>query len=413
MAQILEYIKMAFFNILSNKIRSLLTMLGIIIGISSVILIMSLGNGAKNMITSQLSNIGSGQVAIASMDMDYPITLDDLEYIKNNVDAVQSYLFASSFEGSIITPKGEFTGYAYACNASTYLFEQYTVLSKGQYFSEDDCDNGKMVCYITEDDAIKLFGNADVIGMPVDIMINGRNLTYTIIGLTSYAENSSMVTGDTTDMPIYLNLPYTSLENALGLNASEDWESNNATILLKEEANAQETCNQIINILEVRHDCRGENQYFFQSFNDIMATVNTVINVITMFISLVAAISLVVGGVGVMNIMLVSVTERTREIGIRKALGAKTRSIMLQFLSESAIITMLGGLLGILFGFLGAFLISQVVGLVAPDYAFTPSISLGVILLATLFSSAVGIFFGIYPARKAAKLSPIEALRRM
>lgn len=411
MSQIFEYIKMAFFNILSNKIRSLLTMLGIIIGISSVILIMALGNGAKNMITGQLDSIGNGQIAVASMDPSYPITIDDLEYMKENMEEVRAYLFALSINGTITTPKGEFTGFAYGCNADNYLFEQYSVLSKGSYFSEDDYETGKMVCYITENDAIKLFGNTDVIGMPIDIMVDGRNLTYTIIGLTAYASNSSMITFDYENAPIYLNVPLTTFESALGIDTTSDAYS--ANLILNDDADTQEACNQIINILEARHDCRGQNQYMFQSFSDVMSTINTVINVITLFISLVAAISLVVGGVGVMNIMLVSVTERTREIGIRKALGAKTRSIMLQFLSESAIITMLGGLLGILVGFLGAFLISQVVSLVAPNYAFTPSVSLGVILLATLFSSAVGIFFGIYPARKAAKLSPIEALRRM
>lgn len=412
MSQLFEYIKMAFFNILSNKIRSLLTMLGIIIGISSVILIMSLGNGAKNMITGQLDSVGSGQVAVATMDPgNYPITLEDLEYIKANMEEIQAYLFAFSLQGTISTPKGDFTGYAYGCNADNYLFEQYSILSKGRYFSEDDYETGKMVCYITEDDAIKLFGNTDVIGMPVDIMINGRSLTYTIIGLTEYASNTSMITYDYENAPIYLNLPLTTFESALGIVVDSNGYS--ANLLLNDDADTQETCNRIISILEARHDCRGQNQYIFESFSDIMSTVTTVINVITLFISLVAAISLLVGGVGVMNIMLVSVTERTREIGIRKALGAKTRSIMLQFLSESAIITMLGGLLGILFGLLGAYLISQVISLLAPDYAFTPSISLGAIVLATLFSSVVGIFFGIYPARKAAKLSPIEALRRM
>ena len=131
-----------------------------------------------------------------------------------------------------------------------------------------------------------------------------------------------------------------------------------------------------------------------------------------MLISMVAAISLMVGGIGVMNIMLVSVTERTREIGIRKALGAKTKSIMFQFLMESAIITMIGGLIGILSGVAGAFLVARIVSAVNPLLAFTPSVSIATILITTLFSSAIGLFFGIYPAKKAAILSPIEALRR-
>ena len=411
MAQLFEYIKMAFFNILSNKVRSFLTMLGIIIGISSVILIMSLGNGAKNMITTQLDSLGNGQVVIVSIG-EYPITFEDMDYIKENIDGVQAYLFSYSREGTIITPKGEFTGYAYGCNADNYLFETYSTISQGNYFSEEDYEYGRMVCYIAEDDAIKLFGNTDVLGMTIDIQIAGKTLTYTITGLTSYVDSSSMITFDYENAPIYLNLPMTTLSQALGFDLS-DMEYYNTTLVLDGDADAQSTCNQVIRTLESRHNCIGENQYMFQSFNDILATINVVINMITLFISLVAAISLFVGGIGVMNIMLVSVTERTREIGIRKALGAKTRSIMMQFLLESAFITMLGGILGILFGLGGAYIISQFVGLIAPEYAFTPSIGVLSIVITTLFSSAVGLFFGIYPARKAAKLSPIEALRRM
>ena len=152
--------------------------------------------------------------------------------------------------------------------------------------------------------------------------------------------------------------------------------------------------------------------YFYQSFDDIMKTVNSVINLITTFVAFVASVSLLVGGIGVMNIMLVSVTERTREIGIRKALGAKTGSITVQFLAESAFITLIGGIIGILLGVGGAWVIAGVIGMLVPNMSFAPALSLGTILLASAFSSGVGLFFGIYPARKAAKLSPIEALRQ-
>ncbi len=412
MAQLLEYIKMAFFNILSNKVRSLLTMLGIIIGISSVILIMSLGNGAKDMINNQLSLVGNKQLAIMSTSDEEYITREDLEALKEQVDGITAYLNPISYEGSVTTAKGTFTAYTYGCNAENYMFEQYSILSKGKYFDETEYENGKMVCYIASDDAIKMFGNTDVIGMPVEITINGKILEYTIVGITDYAENASMISYSFEGSPIYLNVPSTSLETALGINTT-DIKTNSATLMLADDTDTQKTCDEVIALLNARHNCQGEDIFIFQTFADYMSTINTVINMITLFIALVAAISLIVGGVGVMNIMLVSVTERTREIGIRKALGAKTGSITLQFLSESAIITLLGGILGILIGLGGAYLITEVISLLAPTYAFSPSISLGVILVATLFSSAVGIFFGIYPARKAAKMNPIDALRSM
>lgn len=160
-------------------------------------------------------------------------------------------------------------------------------------------------------------------------------------------------------------------------------------------------------LLENRHHVQGEDAFLLQDADSQIAQITSVLDMITAFIALVAAIALLVGGIGVMNIMLVSVTERTREIGIRKALGARTGSIMMQFLAESAIITCIGGVIGIVLGLLGAYGICSL-----PMLGISPDLSIGTIITATLFSSAVGIFFGIYPAKKAARLSPIEALRR-
>lgn len=409
MAQLLEYIKMAFFNILSNKMRSLLTMLGIIIGISSVILILALGNGAKDMINSQLSTLGGGQVSLFCTGSEW-ISNDDIDAILENVEGVEAYNNPLNLSGEAYTAKGTFNAYVYGCNADNYLFEQYTEITKGRYFNEREYESAMPVCYITEDDAIRLFGNTDVIGMPIEVSVGGVIMEYTVVGITSYSSNSSMLSFAYEDMPIYLNVPLTSLTEPLGLRMDQ---TSQVVLLLSEDADSKTTCDEVLNLLNARHGTYGSEAFTFMSFSDVLLIISTVINVITLFISLVAAISLLVGGIGVMNIMLVSVTERTREIGIRKALGAKTGSITLQFLSESAIITLIGGILGILLGVGGAFLITGIVGAVQPNYAFTPSINAGVIIGTTIFSSAVGIFFGIYPARKAAKMNPIDALRSL
>ena len=412
MAQLSEYIKMAFFNILANKMRSLLTMLGIIIGISSVILIMSLGNGAKEMISGELDSVGNGQVALVALTDDI-ISLADLDAVVDQVDGIVTYRDDPQGQGKVTTVKGEFSASVTGCRTDQYLFEQYTELIKGRYFNEQEFENASHVCYMSAADAVRLFGTTDVLGMMVDVEFGSLGLgEYMVIGITDYKDNNSMMNFTYEDMPVTIYVPTTTLRNDMGIDFSnEDIYTEVAYLMLADDTDAQKTCNEVINVLNSRHGTHGTEAFYFQTFADYMSTINTVINLITLFISLVAGISLVVGGIGVMNIMLVSVTERTREIGIRKALGAKTGSITVQFLSESAIISMIGGILGILTGLIGAFLITRVIALVAPEYAFSPSISTGVVIGATLFASAIGIFFGIYPARKAAKMNPIDALR--
>ena len=206
-----------------------------------------------------------------------------------------------------------------------------------------------------------------------------------------------------------LEVPYSSYEKATG----ETWITDNIYEMLvsSDSPTINDTLQRIVAILEARHDVRGEELFFIDSFESFMETVNKVIGYITLFVGFVSAISLVVGGVGVMNIMLVSVTERTSEIGIRKALGARTGSIMTQFLAESGMITFVGGILGVLIGYGGAALLCFIVSKVV-KMPIHISVNIFIALGAAIFSAGLGLFFGIFPAKKAATLSPIEALRQ-
>lgn len=409
MSQFLEYLKMAVSNIRANKMRSFLTMLGIIIGISSVILIMSLGNGAKNVITEQMAGIAAGQIALYTYDDtgSYQITEGDIEAIEAEVDGIKGVNTYMGLDGSTSTKKGEFQVSASGQRASYSVFSTAEIRT-GRYFNEQEYLSAAPVCVIGETDAVRLFGSADVLGMSLDVNLWGTEVPFKIIGVEQ-AEQETMFTFTYDNSPVTIYFPLTVLSQIYGVGFDTYYQ---IYLMAKEDADTAVVTSQVVDLLERRHQCYGEDIYQYESFNDYLSTVNTVINTVTMLISLVAAISLIVGGIGVMNIMLVSVTERTREIGIRKALGAKTRSIMLQFLSESAIITMIGGLIGIISGIAGAFLVAKIVASVNPMLAFTPSVSIVTVLLTTLFSSVIGLFFGIYPAKKAAKMSPIEALRR-
>ena len=234
--------------------------------------------------------------------------------------------------------------------------------------------------------------------MTLEFNLYGMEQEFTIVGIRK--DNASMLSGMLMGNDVTLEAPISVIEAVYGFGIS----MNDLLIISDGAEYASQVAADAVKLMESRHNVRGKNAISIENFNDYMGQINQILSYITVFVVFVAAISLLVGGIGVMNIMLVSVTERTREIGIRKALGARTGSIMLQFLSESAIITLLGGMIGIALGMAGAYGVCALIG-------FKAQVSLPVILLASLFSSAVGIFFGIYPAKKAAKLSPIDALR--
>jgi len=408
MAQFLEYLKMAVDNLKSNKGRSLLTMLGIIIGISSVIMIIAIGNGAQSQISEELNSLAGGQVYIylndgKAQESDY-ITQEDLDVIKEKIPTIKGISPLFGFAGTVLGSKGNFDAQVTCGTNDLEYFVTTEKISDGRYFSEDEFLSARNVCVISENDAIKLFGTSDVIGMSIEITIYNVTQELQIVGVTK-AQSSSMLSsfmGTTDSVTVYM--PYTVLESAFGGNIG-NFQSIYA--ITDNPKDSGDMVSAIIKLLESRHNNRDEEVYLLENATDEISGINNVLNIVTIFIIFVAAISLLVGGIGVMNIMLVSVTERTREIGIRKALGARTRSIIMQFLSESAIITLCGGLIGITIGVAGAYAICSL-----PMLGFEPKVQFSTIAIATLFSSAVGIFFGIYPAKKAAKLSPIEALRR-
>ena len=409
MGGLFEYIKMAVQNIRANKGRSFLTMLGIIIGIASVIAIVSIGEGTKNQMNSEIDGIGGGQIAVsvsndAITESEF-ITAEDVQAVRE-IDTVEGVNVSESYDGETVTGKGNISIMLTAEGPDAKLLNN-SEMKYGNYFGENEIEEGKNVCVISDADAKRLFGTDDVVGMNLDITCYDSSKSFRIMGVTTQKENGTFVSYTYDGMPVTVNIPYSSMEDLVG--ATDEFYS--LMIQGDKTLDSQIIADQVVHVLEKRHQCAGEEYFQVQSFQDVMQSMNEMLGMVTAFISFVAGISLLVGGIGVMNIMLVSVTERTREIGIRKSLGAKTSSIMLQFLAEAAILTVIGGLIGIILGILAAYGICSVIS-GSIGMTIIPGISPTVIFVATLFSCAVGVFFGIYPAKKAARLSPIEALRR-
>ena len=404
MAQIWEYIKIALMNIRSNKGRSALTMLGIIIGIASVIMVISIGNGVRSEVNSELEGIAGGQVAfyVDSTRKDTTVSFNqaDFDAIAAQIDHIKGVTPQYGTWGTAEGPKGDYDINMSGGTVGLQFISSDPII-KGKYFSQNDYDSAANSCIITESSAVALFGTSDVVGMTFDATFWGITQELRVVGIRQDNASSIINMGSGTFTTIQAEVPLTFMANKLGYYIDE---IEQFYVIAESSEYCTEVASKVLALLESRHNVRGENQIMMQSFTDVTAQFDTILGFITVFISFVAAISLLVGGIGVMNIMLVSVTERTREIGIRKALGARTGSVLLQFLAEAGIITLLGGVIGIILGVLGASGVCSVAGVSA-------EISAGTVLAASLFSCGVGIFFGIYPARKAARLSPIEALR--
>ena len=412
---ITESLKIAVKCIKANWMRSVLTMLGIIIGITSVIMIVGAGTGVRDYIVGLIEDMGSNAVLVSvdttqATDNDY-ITLDDVDNIKAKVSGVErcSPMLMGFGNATIDATATEATVMMVGVN-SDVQFAMTNTCEYGRFFTDEEYAANAPIAVMGIESAKTAFGYEDATGQSITVSSSGKSMKIKVCGVANIDAMVNSLGGGTSigsmfqtnsDKPmIALFMPCTTLTQITGASAN----LSNVFVIAEEGKDYDTVGNATVNYLKAVHGNYSNGMYTAQNMATYIEIVDIIMKVLTIFIAGVGAISLIVGGIGVMNIMLVSVTERTREIGIRKSLGAKTRVITMQFLTESIILCLIGGFIGVVLGIAGAFAACSIIDI-------TPKISIWLILLALLFSSGVGLFFGIYPAKKAAQLSPIDALR--
>jgi putative ABC transport system permease protein len=396
-------------SINSNKLRSGLTVLGIVIGVAAVIAMLAVGNGAQASITGSINQVGTNLLFVFSGSSNNtnvrnprPLTISDANALLDPYAAPHVQAVAPVVQGSgNVDFAGEAKNTTIIGVTSSYQQVRNISLLEGSFINEEQDLGRASVAVIGVDVADKLFGHRDgLIGET--IRLEGQ--PFRVVGVLSPQGGSSFGSEDNQVL-----VPLSTAQARL-VRRNNPERVDVVYVQATDFQSVTEASDEISQILRTRHRTPvGEDDFTVFTQESILNTVQSVTGVLTIFLGGIAAISLLVGGIGIMNIMLVSVTERTREIGLRKALGARKRDILVQFLAESSLLSLIGGLVGILFGWFIAYIVGRVA--VATGNDFTPLVSLNAVLMATLFSAAVGLFFGIYPANRAAKLEPVEALR--
>ena len=397
-----ESFLMAWASLIANKMRSILTMLGIIIGVAAVIALVSIGNGVKQDIQNSISSLGSNLLMVMPGAPRTPgirpsagsmksLKVSDYEAI-SKLDGVKAASPMTNGSYVVIYQNKNWTtsvsGVSY-----NYLDVNNWSMKSGRFLSEKNVQNRERVAVVGKTVVKNLFGDEDPVGAEIRV----KNIPFRIIGVLN-SKGSGAMGNDQDDMVV---IPYTTaMERVEGVDYLRM-----IYVVGKDENGIDRLQSDIENLLRVRHGIKDTNldDFNIQNMNSIMETMEETTGTLTLFLGAVAAISLVVGGIGIMNIMLVSVTERTREIGVRKALGATYSVIVTQFLIEAVVISLMGGIIGIILGIGSSKLIGMASGM-------STVISIPTIVMSFAFSMAIGLIFGIYPARKAAKLNPIDAL---
>ncbi len=397
-----ESFLMAWASLIANKLRSLLTMLGIIIGVAAVIALVSIGNGVKQDIEDSISSLGSNLLVVlpgaprtpgarSSQGSMKSLKISDYEAIAK-LEGVKAASPMTNGSYVVIYQNKNWTTSVAGVNSNFQDVNNWTMTS-GRFFSDKNVQNRERVAVVGQTVVKNLFTDEDPVGKEIRV----KNIPFRVIGVLKSKGNGTM--GNDQDDTVLI--PYTtSMERVEGIDYLR-----RVYVVAKDDGGIDRLQVDIENLLRVRHNIKDTNldDFNIQNMKSIMETVAQTTGTFTLFLGAVAAISLVVGGIGIMNIMLVSVTERTREIGVRKALGATYSVIVTQFLIEAVVISLMGGFIGIAFG-IGA---SKVIGMVS---GMSTIVSVPTIIMSFAFSMAIGLIFGIYPARKAAKLNPIDAL---
>ncbi|MBR2139658.1 MAG: ABC transporter permease [Phascolarctobacterium sp.] len=399
-----ESIKMALDGMVSNKLRTFLTLLGIIIGVGAVIAMVSLGFGVKENIKDNISKLGSNLLMVSSGGRTASgarlaagegarLTFEDMEAIAKQVDGISGISASVNTSYQLVAGNQNWTARVEGTTPSNFAIQNYE-LEDGRLFTERDMNSRARVAVIGKTVADNLFPGDN----PVGQIMRVKKAPFQVIGVLK-SKGSSGMGQDQDDIVI---MPLTTAQNRMmGITHVQ-----RITVQAENENVINDVQAEVEQVLRVRHKIKDGDYDDFTISNmaAIMDTMMETANSITLLLGCIAAISLLVGGIGIMNIMLVSVTERTREIGIRKALGATYNNILLQFLIEAMVIGIVGGFLGVVVGIGASYVLSHFAG-------WNTVIAWWAIVVAVVFSVGIGLFFGIYPARKAALLDPIDALR--
>ncbi len=410
-----ESLRIALRGLLANKLRSALTMLGIIIGVGAVIALLSVGQGLEHYVTGQFQGLGSNLLFVMPGNLDesqrrtgggtriVSLTYGDARAIADPLNVSGVVDVAPEYMGNVWAVYGsEETRTSVSGVTPEYADVRNFYADEGEFITEEAVSGRSRVAVIGQKVAEELFPS-DV--YPIGQVIKLNQVPFRVIGILEKKGGGGM--GYDQDNVVLVPLSTAATRLFQGRSISGDYSLSMISVQVVDEDSIEIAREDITQLLRTRHKIQFSNEDDFTvlSQEDFIEVFGDIMRVLTIVLGAIAAISLVVGGIGIMNIMLVSVTERTREIGIRKAVGAKRRDILMQFLIEAIVLSLVGGAFGIMLGFIGSGAIATFV----PD--LTPKVTLGAIMLATGFSAAVGLFFGIYPATSAARLNPIEALR--